>query len=222
VTTQYKIAVVAAVVLAIIVATILILEENVHYRDRSVTSQEKAAERNDAREPQQATSAIKNLTLNTPSTKTDSTSSSAASPDSGVLRWPASEYEAVFGLGEPLSPLQKVHADFVDEPRDASWASAMESGISQALVRSDATAEISVAYVECRSTICEVAGFVPDRMQNPELDPYSLFPDDLGAGWWQGTIDMGIGTHTYDDEGITRFIVIIAEPDAFLTASERY
>ena len=106
--------------------------------------------------------------------------------DFSVLDWPASEYDAVFGQPDPWSPLQKVHARFASEARDESWANAMESGISQALVRSDVTAKITVAYVSCRSTICEVAGFMPDRMTNPDLDPNNLFPDDLGAGWWQG------------------------------------
>jgi len=142
------------------------------------------------------------------------------SPNFGILGWPSSEYDDVFGGGEPSSPLEKVHARFTEEPRDESWASAMESGISHALVKSDATARITVDYVRCHTTICEVSGFMPDSMENPQLDPRSLLPDDLGEGWWQGRISTGIGEHTYEGEGITRFIIIIAEPRIFLSASE--
>lgn len=213
--------IVVAVLLIVVVATTRVFDQGGNTGEGSLASEDEAESGSDMHELQQVNSGSDSPTLNTSEEPAIAKSASTVtSPASNSLHWPASEYEAVFGLREPSSSLQKIHADFVNEPRDASWADAMEAGITQALVRSDATAEITVAYVECRSTICEVAGFMPEGAAHSEPDPYSLFPENLGEGWWQGRIDMGIGTHTYETEGVTRFIVIIAEPETFLAASE--
>lgn len=121
----------------------------------------------------------------------------------------SSVYDVVFGT-DTYSPLSKVHMHFKREPRDESWASAMEIGIGHSIERSEQTSWATVEQIECRSTICEVAGFMPDNMQNPEFDPYKLFSDDFGVGWWQGPLDMSLRQHTYEEEGITRFLFIIA------------
>lgn len=215
--TRISIAVIVAVAIGVIAT---IRTESVRLRDGSIRSHDDTEQVSDTLAVRPEPSALENSTLGTTTqTKGDGVSSSADALNLQTLQWPASEYEAVFSSP---SSLRKVHENFINEPRDESWASAMESGISQELVRSDETVDITVAYVECRSTICEVAGFMPDRMPNPDPDPYKLFPNDLGSGWWQGRIDMGVGAHTYDGEGITRFIVIIAEPDVFLSASDSY
>jgi len=213
-----RIAISAATAILLVVVATQVLKTEAPRRGASVAPQQNEIEIKNAplAEHAQPVPAINTGT----SSKNSGLMAPDTSPDFDILDWLSSEYDAVFGYSEPSSPLEKVHVRFTDEPRDESWASAMESGISQALVRSDATARMTVEYVRCHSTICEVAGFMPDRMKNPQLDPYSLFPNDLGAGWWQGRIDFGIGTHTYGDEGITRFIVIIAEPEIFLSASK--
>ena len=211
----------SAVALALIGVTKQVLDRSGNTGEGSSASEDEVTVGTDKLGLQKATSVSDSLVRNTPQeAATGRLASTGTSPVPESLHWPASEYEAVFGLGEPSSPLQKVHADFVDEPRDASWADAMEAGITQALVQSDATAKITVAYVECRSSICEVAGSMPAGAHLSRPDPYSLFPENLGEGWWQGRIDMGIGTYTYEGEGIIRFIVIIAEPTTFLAASE--
>ncbi|MGH6947795.1 MAG: hypothetical protein ACREDZ_10745 [Kiloniellales bacterium] len=129
-------------------------------------------------------------------------------------------YDVVFG-NDDGSPLSQIHSQFKNEQRDNSWADATESGIRLSIAKSGANDWATVEHIECRATICEIAGFMPDRMQHPELDPRELFPDDFGIGWWQGQIDMALRTHTYDDEGITRFLIIVANTRVFVQRAPR-
>ena len=109
-----------------------------------------------------------------------------------------------------------IHRAFKEEERDESWASAMESGLGLAIQRSQATNWATIVEIECRTSICEVRGYMPDPMENQELDPGSLLTGDLGAGWWQGSVDMISSTHTYEGEDVTRFVLIIADTDRLL------
>lgn len=125
-----------------------------------------------------------------------------------------SVYDVVFGRPEPGNPLWETHLAFTNEPRDESWASAMESGISQHIAKSETSDWATVDKIECRSTICEVLGFMPDAMENPELEPHNLISDGFGLGWWQGVgKEVMTRQHTYDAEGITRFMLIIVRID---------
>jgi hypothetical protein len=122
-------------------------------------------------------------------------------------------YDDVFGRPEPGNPLSELHFEFKDEPRDESWASAMESGISQQIAKSGTGDWATVENIECRSKICEVQGFMPDTMEHPELDPHVLLTDGFGTGWWQGGMNIMTRQHTFDGEGITRFMLIIVRID---------
>ncbi len=96
----------------------------------------------------------------------------------------------------------------------------MESGIVQAISHTEATSHITVEHVECRSTICEVAGHMPYVASDSEIGPSAIFTEDLGAGWWQGRINMGVGQHAFQDEQVMRFIIIVANSEVFLEVTE--
>ncbi|MDJ0750147.1 MAG: hypothetical protein QNJ11_11720 [Woeseiaceae bacterium] len=108
----------------------------------------------------------------------------------------------------------------MSEPRNESWAAAMESGISTAIASPEPTSPITVEHIECRSTICEIAGYLPDTMGHSDVHPADILPEDIGAGWWQGRIDTGVGVHTYEGEPFARYIIIIADAEVFLNATE--
>jgi hypothetical protein len=125
-----------------------------------------------------------------------------------------SVYDAVFGQPNPNSPIEAIHFAFIHESRDESWASAMESGIIQNIDRSEATNWASVDKIECRSTICEILGSMPDTMDSPHLHPQDLIPDGFGLGWWTGVgMEISTWTHSYQDEGIERFVLMIVRID---------
>jgi hypothetical protein len=127
----------------------------------------------------------------------------------------ASVYDVVFD-SDSSSPLSKIHGAFKREEKNESWANAMEEGIRLTIAKSEAKDWAHVESVECRATICEVAGFMLDTQDNQERDPRDLFPDDFEVGWWQGqgSISMPVRQHSYEEEGITRFLIIVADNDA--------
>ncbi len=127
---------------------------------------------------------------------------------------PQSAYDVVFGQPQPGNPIEAAHLAFINEPRDESWASAMESGIREHVRGSDAIEWATVDKIECRSSKCEILGRMPDLMYNPELNPQDLISDGFGLGWWTG-VGMEVMTweHTYEEEGITRFMLIIVRID---------
>ncbi len=121
-----------------------------------------------------------------------------------------SAYDVAFNDDDPSSPLSQVHALFRAQPRNESWASAMEDGIRGSIVQTEATTGITIEYVECRSTICKVAGYMPSVSIEPQPDPRDIFLEQFGEGWWHGEPDMALRQHSYQDEGIERFLIIIA------------
>lgn len=68
------------------------------------------------------------------------------------------EFDVVFGEPISASPLSLIHARFMHEPRDESWAIAMESGINQAVVRSDVTDPLTIEHVEYRMSNVDLRG----------------------------------------------------------------
>jgi hypothetical protein len=126
-----------------------------------------------------------------------------------VQLWSA--YDISFEDSDPNSPLSQIHIQFKNQQRDESWAAAVEAGIRGSINPVAATRiGATVEHVECRSTICEVAGFMPDIMGRSQPDPRDIFVDNFGVGWWQGDFSMAVRQHSYQDEGIRRFLVIIA------------
>jgi hypothetical protein len=122
-------------------------------------------------------------------------------------------YDVAFGEQQHDDSLSELHHRFKNEPRDEAWATAMESGISQHIATSGSVDWATVEHIECRTRICEVLGLMPDAMENPEMDPYALLPDGFEVGWWQGGLEILQRDHTYDGEGITRFMLIIVRID---------
>ena len=96
-------------------------------------------------------------------------------------------YNPEFDVAVENSSFGTLHRAFKAEERDESWASAMENGLGLAIQKSQATQWTTIVDIECRTSICEVRGYMPDRMGNQEFDPGSLLTGDFGAGWWQGT-----------------------------------
>lgn len=98
------------------------------------------------------------------------------------IRMP-SNYREMIGPVRPRQPsFAEQHADFASEPRDESWAVAMETGINDYVASSGATLGLVVEYVECRSRTCEIAGFQPDRNKGNVGSLYTL----PRQPWWQG------------------------------------
>ena len=127
---------------------------------------------------------------------------------------PQSVYDVVFGQPQPDNPIEAAHLAFTNEPRDESWASAMESGIREHIRGSEALEWATVDKIECRSSICEILGRMPDSMYNPGLNSQDLISDGFGLGWWTGVgMEVMSREHTYEDEGITRFMLIIVRID---------
>ena len=122
----------------------------------------------------------------------------------------SSVYDVVFDTNDKSSPLSQVHAEFKNQNRDESWASAMEAGIRGSIKPAAGENKITVESVECRSTICGVAGSMPDVMEQPLPDPREILVGNFGVGWWQGDFSMAVRQHAYEEEEITRFLIVIA------------
>ncbi len=96
-----------------------------------------------------------------------------------------------------------IHEIFKSEPRDESWALAMESGINHSIANSGSGDWAVVEYVECRSRICEIAGY----MHDDESHPRDLIRDFLVSGAWSGTLRAH--SSQFSDRETNRFITII-------------
>ena len=97
-----------------------------------------------------------------------------------------------------------IHEIFKSEARDEPWALAMESGINHSIANSGSGEWAVVEYVECRSRICEIAGY----MHDDENHARDLIADFLKSGAWSGTPS----THStrFSDKDLKRFITIIS------------
>jgi len=107
--------------------------------------------------------------------------------------------------GQPRVSFADIHKIFKNEPRDEPWAAAMESGINHYLANSGTGEWAVVEYVECRSKICEIAGYTTGGDDNHHSD---LISDFLRSGLWQGkpiTHSSGFG-----NTDLKRFIIIIS------------
>jgi hypothetical protein len=56
---------------------------------------------------------------------------------------------------------------------------------------------------------------VPDNLDGPDRDIYALLGNDFGLGWWPGA-NVVSRQHSYEEEGITRFALLIADPARIL------
>ncbi len=122
-----------------------------------------------------------------------------------------SAYDIAFEDNDPYSPLSQVHMQFKNQQRDESWAMATEAGIRGSIDLVEAARiGVTVEHVECRSTICEVAGYMPEIMTRSPPDPRDIFVDDFGVGWWPGDFNTAVRQHNYEEEEFQRFLVIIA------------
>ena len=119
-------------------------------------------------------------------------------------------YDEIIGPPTRMTTIPNIHADFKNEPRDESWASAMESGIRHHIANSGTGDWAVVEYIECRSNTCEIAGY---SMGGTENHPGNLLAGDFGAGWWQGHFNVYSTRHTYEGEEIPRFILIVTRVD---------
>lgn len=106
---------------------------------------------------------------------------------------------------QPSVSIADVHKIFKNEARDESWAVAMESGINHYLANSGSGGWAVVEYVECRSRICELAGYTTDSDQNGTHDLIGGF---LTSGLWQGNPI----THStrFGPADRKRFVIIIS------------
>lgn len=114
-------------------------------------------------------------------------------------------YREIIGPVYHLGPtLPELHAMFEREPRDETWAYAMEAGINDYIANRWAGDGTVVEYVECRSQHCEIAGYVHDGYENKSA---SILGAIRKEGWWQG----GNSTHSTGGniDGLNRFVIIL-------------
>ena len=95
------------------------------------------------------------------------------------------------------------HEIFKNEPRDEPWAAAMEAGLNHSIANSSSSEFVVIEYLECRSRMCEIAGY----LRNEEVHPRDLITDFERSGVWPGRFS----THTsrFSDAGAKRFVAII-------------
>lgn len=113
-------------------------------------------------------------------------------------------YEDHIGPQQREVSFADIHHVFKNEPRDEPWAAAMESGINHYLANSGSGDWAVVEYLECRSRICEVAGY----KTGSENHPSELVEEFMSSGIWHG--EPGIHTSRFGDHRLKRFIIIIS------------
>lgn len=102
------------------------------------------------------------------------------------------------------------HEIFKNELRDEPWAAAMESGIHHSIANAGSGDWAVVEYVECRSRICEIAGYVQAGQH-----PMRLIEQFADSGAWPGVLEATVKTrfpdpYSPDNE---RFIIIMSGYD---------
>ena len=95
------------------------------------------------------------------------------------------------------------HEVFKNESRDESWASAMEAGMNHSIANSSVSGSVVVEYLECRSRMCEIAGYLIDE----EIHPTEMLTAFEQSGAWPGKYSKH--TSRFTDAGVKRFITII-------------
>lgn len=108
-------------------------------------------------------------------------------------------------FSRPRVSFADIHKIFKNEARDEPWAVAMESGINHYLANSGTGEWAVVEYVECRSKICEIAGYTTDGDQK---DSHELIGDFLASGLWAG--DPITHSSSFGPTDQKRFITIIS------------
>ena len=124
-------------------------------------------------------------------------------------RLPDAYLEAVQPRPRPLS-VPELHQAFSNDPRDDSWAYAMELGINNHLAAEGAPEGTVIEYAECRSRFCELAGYVQPGFEDRSRE---LFEAMSGTGWWQ----LSSSTFTFGApiDGVNRFVTIVPRWDEY-------
>jgi len=96
-----------------------------------------------------------------------------------------------------------IHNVFKNELRDESWAAAMEAGLIHSIANSASSEFVTVEYLECRSRMCEIAGY----LLNEEAHSRDLLTNFERSGVWSGRFS----THTsrFSNTSGKRFITIV-------------
>ena len=118
------------------------------------------------------------------------------------------EYDELIGPPVRSRGARELHATFKAEPRSDPWASAMEAGIAQTVSEHAPGIGLSIEYIECRTTMCELGGVASvEDVGNAS----ALWSEVVQSGYWQGSTryHMTVGTTA----GITRFMVISYDGD---------
>jgi len=97
-----------------------------------------------------------------------------------------------------------IHYLFKNESRDEPWAAAMESGIIHYIANSGSGNWAVVDYIECRSGMCEIAGQMTGKGNNPRR----LVDEFLNSGIWQG--EPRLHSSRFSEQDFKRFIIVIS------------
>ncbi len=99
----------------------------------------------------------------------------------------------------------ELYERFVAEPRDNSWADAMELGIQQYISDRGPELEMTFEYVECRSRYCVITGV----SYGADNSPWNTYNHELGSsGWWLASGGASTVGGTFEDG--TRFATVIS------------
>ena len=159
-------------------------------------------------DPTVVSSVVPFVSVESPAAITDEVPTQPAlqfEPDFAVspVRLPAAYEDHIRPKQRQIS-FADIHSLFKDEPRDESWAAAMESGINHYLANSGSGDWAVVEYVECRSRICEIAGYRTGTDNHPK----ELVNDFVSSGIWHG--QPSVHLKRFGDQNIKRFVIVIS------------
>jgi hypothetical protein len=101
--------------------------------------------------------------------------------------------------------LGQMHSKLEEEPDDLAWSYQMELYLQQSLVRPTKSGQpLDIRVIECRSTMCEIAGFSP--LANPTDDVSAAVQFMTQQPWWD--FDNFNSTAAGDGSG-GKFIVFL-------------
>lgn len=100
--------------------------------------------------------------------------------------------------------MEDLHFTFSQEDRAEAWAFAVESEILQYVANSGVADWAEIEYVECRKSICEIAGYM---LGDTTHDPREILDGIDESTWWHGS--MSTHQMSNSSDGLDRFLVIV-------------
>jgi hypothetical protein len=101
--------------------------------------------------------------------------------------------------------IEDLHFTFANQSRDDGWAFAVESEISQFVANNGVAEWAEIEYVECRKSICEIAGYLHGDTTH---DAREIVDGISSATWWHS--EKSVHLMESDRDGLQRFMVLVS------------